>query len=287
MNATTLVNGVLMGGLYALIALGLSIVFGVLRLINLAHGVLVIGAAYAALELFRLGHLGPFAALPIVVVVAAIFGYGLQRLLLTDLLLEGTEAGIVGTFGLAVLGEAAIAAGFTSNGNALSSSLATASITIDGVTIEAVLLVACALAVALAVLLQLGLTRTRAGSVLRAAAKDPATAELMGIDVRRVFALAVALAASLAALAGVFYGVASSFTPTSDTSLLLIAVAVVVVGGVGNITGTLVAGLGVGLVQAISVSLFGGGYSDFTVYLLFFVVLVVRPTGLLGRGVLG
>jgi branched-chain amino acid transport system permease protein len=287
MNATTLVNGVLMGGLYALIALGLSIVFGVLRLINLAHGVLVIGAAYAALELFRLGHLGPFAALPIVVVVAAIFGYGLQRLLLTDLLLEGTEAGIVGTFGLAVLGEAAFAAGFTSNGNALSSSLATASITIDGVTIEAVLLVACALAVALAVLLQLGLTRTRAGSVLRAAAKDPATAELMGIDVRRVFALAVALAASLAALAGVFYGVASSFTPTSDTSLLLIAVAVVVVGGVGNITGTLVAGLGVGLVQAISVSLFGGGYSDFTVYLLFFVVLVVRPTGLLGRGVLG
>lgn len=286
MNATALVNGLLMGGLYALVALGLSLVFGVLRLINLAHGVLVVGGAYAALEVTQLLHIGPFAALPIVVVVAAVFGYGLQRLLLTNLLLKGTEAGIVGTFGLAVLGEAAFAAGFTSNGNSLSSSVATASITIGGVTLEVVLVVACALAVVLAVALELGLKRTRAGSIVRAAAKDPATAELMGIDVRQVFAVTVALAAALAAVAGVLFGVASSFTPTSDTSLLLIAVAVVVVGGVGNVMGTLLAGLAVGLVQAVSVGLFGGGYSDFTVYLLFFVVLVVRPTGLLGRGAL-
>ena len=286
MNATTLVNGLLMGGLYALVALGLSLVFGVLRLINLAHGVLVVGGAYGALEATRLLHVGPFVALPLVVVVAAVVGYLLQRLVLTNLLLKGPEAGIVGTFGLAVLGEAAFAAGFTSNGNSLESSVATASITIGGVTLEMVLVVACSLAVVLAVLLELGLKRTRAGSVLRAAAKDPATAELMGIDVRKVFALTVALASALAAVAGVLYGVASSFSPTSDTSLLLIAVAVVVVGGVGNVTGTLVAGLAVGLVQAVSVGLFGGGYSDFTVYLLFFVVLVLRPTGLLGRGAL-
>ena len=286
MNATTLVNGLLMGGLYALVALGLSLVFGVLRLINLAHGVLVVGGAYGALEATRLLHVGPFVALPLVVVVAAVVGYLLQRLVLTNLLLKGPEAGIVGTFGLAVLGEAAFAAGFTSNGNSLESSVATASITIGGVTLEMVLVVACSLAVVLAVLLELGLKRTRAGSVLRAAAKDPATAELMGIDVRKVFALTVALASALAAVAGVLYGVASSFSPTSDTSLLLIAVAVVVVGGVGNVTGTLVAGLAVGLVQAVSVGLFGGGYSEFTVYLLFFVVLVLRPTGLLGRGAL-
>ncbi len=286
MNATTILNGLLMGGLYALVALGLSLVFGVLRLINLAHGVLVVGASYGALELTQLVHLGPFAALPVVVVVAACFGYGLQRLVLTNLLLKGTEAGIVGTFGLAVLGEAAFASGFTSNGQSLSSSLATASIRIGGTTLEAVLVVATAVAVALTAVLALGISRTRAGSVLRAAASDPATAELMGIDVRQVFAVTVALAAALAAVAGVLYGVASSFTPTSDTSLLLIAVAVVVVGGVGNLTGTLVAGLAVGLVQALSVGLFGGGYSDFTVYLLFFLVLVVRPTGLLGRGAL-
>jgi branched-chain amino acid transport system permease protein len=266
------------------VALGLSLVFGVLRLINLAHGVLVVGAAYAALEVFQLVHLGPFAALPIVVVIAGAFGYLLQRLLLTNLLLKGPEAGIVGTFGVAVLGEAAFAAGFTSNGNALSSSLATASVTVGGVTLELVLVVACGLAVVLAGALQLGLRRTRAGAVLRAAAKDPGTAELMGIDVRQVFALTVAVAAALAAVAGVLYGVATSFIPTSDTSLLLIAVAVVVVGGVGNVVGTLVAGLAMGLVQAISVSLFGGGYSDFTVYLLFFVMLVLRPRGLFGQG---
>ena len=284
MNATTLVNGALEGGLYALVALGLSLVFGVLRLINLAHGVLVIGAAYAALELFELFRLGPFAALPIVIVVAAVFGYLLQRLMLTNLLLKGPEAGIVGTFGLAVLGEAAFAAAFTSNGVSLQSSLATSSFKIGGVTLEMVLVTACAIAVACAGALQFGLKRTRAGSVLRAAAKDPSTAELMGINVRLVFALTVALAAALAAVGGVLYGVSTGFAPTSDTSLLLIAVAVVVVGGVGNITGTLVAGLAMGLVQAISVSVFGGGYADFTVYVLFFVVLIARPKGLFGQG---
>jgi branched-chain amino acid transport system permease protein len=286
MNATTLVNGALEGGLYALVALGLSLVFGVLRLINLAHGVLVIGAAYAALELFELFRLGPFAALPIVIVVAAVFGYLLQRLMLTNLLLKGPEAGIVGTFGLAVLGEAAFAAAFTSNGVSLQSSLATSSFKIGGVTLEMVLVTACAIAVACAGALQFGLKRTRAGSVLRAAAKDPSTAELMGINVRLVFALTVALAAALAAVGGVLYGVSTGFAPTSDTSLLLIAVAVVVVGGVGNITGTLVAGLAMGLVQAISVSVFGGGYADFTVYVLFFVVLIARPKGLFGQGAL-
>ena len=286
MNATTLVNGVLEGGLYALVALGLSLVFGVLRLINLAHGVLVIGAAYAALELFELFRLGPFAALPIVIVVAAMFGFLLQRLMLTNLLLKGPEAGIVGTFGLAVLGEAAFAAAFTSNGVSLQSSLATSSFKIGGVTLEMVLVTACAISVACAGALQFGLKRTRAGSVLRAAAKDPSTAELMGINVRLVFALTVALAAALAAVGGVLYGVSTGFEPTSDTSLLLIAVAVVVVGGVGNVTGTLVAGLAMGLVQAISVSVFGGGYADFTVYVLFFVVLIARPKGLFGQGAL-
>ena len=286
MNATTLVNGVLEGGLYALVALGLSLIFGVLRLINLAHGVLVIGAAYAALELFELFHLGPFAALPIVIVVAAVFGYLLQRLMLTNLLLKGPEAGIVGTFGLAVLGEAAFAAAFTSNGVSLQSSLATSSVKIGGVTLEMVLVAACAIAIACAGGLQFGLKYTRAGAMLRAAAKDPSTAELMGINVRLVFALTVALAAALAAVGGVLYGVSTGFAPTSDTSLLLIAVAVVVVGGVGNVTGTLVAGLAMGLVQAISVSVFGGGYADFTVYVLFFVVLIARPKGLFGQGAL-
>ncbi len=281
MSATDLVNGVLIGGLYVLVALGLSLVFGVLRLINLAHGALVVGAAYLALWLSNEAGLQAFAALPLVVVAAAVFGYALQRVLLTDLLLKAPEVGIVGTFGLAVIAEAAFAAGFTSNAQGLSSSLGSSGVTIAGVTMRSSLLLAFALAVVLSLGLHLVIRRTRPGTALRAAAANPATAALMGINVNQIFALTLALAAALAAVAGVLDGVSASFVPTSDQALLLTGIAVVVVGGVGNVLGTLVAGLGLGLVQAIGVGLFGGGYSNLVIYVVFFVTLAVRPSGLL------
>jgi branched-chain amino acid transport system permease protein len=286
MNATDLVNGLLTGGLYVLVALGLSLVFGVLRLINLAHGVLVVGAAYLALWLGSAAGLGPFVALPFVVIVAALFGYLLQRVLLTHLLLEGLAVGIVGTFGLAIIAEAAFASGFTSNVQSLPSSLGSSGVTIGGVTMRLSLLLAFALAVVLSVTLDLVIRRTRPGAALRAAAAQPATAQLMGINVGAVFAGTLAIAAALAAIAGVLVGVSASFTPTSDQALLLTGIAVVVVGGVGNLIGTLLAGLGLGLVQAIGVGLLGGGYSNLVIYLVFFVTLALRPTGLLGRGTL-
>ena len=283
MSATDLVNGFLLGGLYVLVALGLSLAFGVMRLINLAHGILVIGAAYLALWLYTEAGLGPFAALPLVVISAAVFGYLLQRLLLTHLMRQSFLLGIVGTFGLAIIAETAFAVGFTSDTRSLPSGLGVAGFTILGTTIRAGLLLAFGLAVVLSLALHAGIRRTRLGAMLRAAAAEPRTAQLMGINVPHLFGVALALAAGLAAVAGVLEGVNASFMPTSDHAILLTGIAVVVIGGVGNVLGTLVAGLGLGLVQAIGIGIFGGGYSNLVVYVVFFTVLTLRPTGLLGR----
>ena len=162
MSATDLVNGFLLGGLYVLVALGLSLAFGVMRLINLAHGALVIGAAYLALWLFSQAGLGAFAALPLVVIAAALFGYLLQRMLLTHLMMHSFLLGIVGTFGLAIIAETAYAVGFTSDPQSLTSALGTAGFTVAGVTIRGGLLLAFALAVVLSLALHLVIGQTRA-----------------------------------------------------------------------------------------------------------------------------
>ena len=280
MSATDLVNGFLLGGLYVLVALGLSLAFGVMRLINLAHGALVIGAAYLALWLFIEAGLAPFAALPLVVIAAALFGYLTQRLLLTHLMLRSYLLPIVGTFGLAIIAETAFAVGFTSNTRSLPSGLGVAGFTVLGTTVRTGLLLAFGLAVVLSLALHVGIRRTRLGAMLRASAAEPRTAQLMGINVPHLFALTLALAAGLAAVAGILEGVNASFMPTSDQAILLTGIAVVVIGGVGNVLGTLVAGLGLGLVQAIGIGIFGGGYSNLVIYVVFFIVLTLRPTGL-------
>lgn len=282
MNSTDLVTGLLTGGLYALVALGLSLAFGVMRLINLAHGVLVIGAAYFAYWIFGEIGLGAFAALPLVIVAAALVGYLLQRLLLTHVMLDSFLLGIIATFGLAIIAETAFAVGFTSNARSLPSGLSVESFVVFGTTIRSILLVGFGLAVVLCVALHLGIQKTRIGSRLRAAAAEPQIAELMGINVRQVFALTLALATGIAALAGILEGVTSSITPTSDQAILLTGMTVVVLGGVGNVLGTLVAGIALGLIQAIGVGIFGGGYSNLVVYVVFFGALALRPSGLFG-----
>lgn len=278
-----IVNGLLLGGLYALVALGLSIIFGVLRLINLAHGELLTGGAYLAYVLREHLGLGAFPALPIVIIVVAAIAYGLQRFLLTGLLLRGAEGALVGTFGLSLLAQGLYSQWFSSNPKALNSSLATSGITFGGLQTRTVYLVAFGVAAVLCAAAHLLLTGTRSGTRVRAAAADPATAGLMGINVRGIYAATFALGAAVAALGGVLLGVTFSFTPTTGTPYLLVGIAVVVLGGVGNVLGTFAGAVVLGLVQSVAAQVFGGGYRDLAVYVVFFVVLAVRPRGLFTR----
>ncbi len=283
MDVNAVVNGLLIGGFYAVVAMGLSLVFGVLRLINLAHGEIVVGGAYLAYVLGSAAGLDPFISLPVVVVVVAVLAYLLQRYLLTGLLVNRPEGAMVATFGLALLGQGLFAQVFTSQPKSLNSPLSTSGFTVLGVQVRTIYVVAFAVGAALCVAVHLTVTRTRLGAMVRASAADPATAGLMGIDTGRVYAATFAVGAAIAALGGVLVGITFSVTPTTGTQYLLVGIAVVVLGGVGNVLGTFLGATFLGLVQSLAAAQFGGGYRDLTVYLLFFLVLAVRPRGLFVR----
>ncbi len=283
MDVNAVVNGLLIGGFYAVVAMGLSLVFGVLRLINLAHGEIVVGGAYLAYVLGSAAGLDPFISLPVVVVVVAVLAYLLQRYLLTGLLVKRPEGAMVATFGLALLAQGLFAQVFTSQPKSLNSPLSTSGFTVLGVQVRTIYVVAFGVGAALCVAVHLTVTRTRLGAMVRASAADPATAGLMGIDTGRVYAATFAVGAAIAALGGVLVGITFSVTPTTGTQYLLVGIAVVVLGGVGNVLGTFLGATFLGLVQSLAAAQFGGGYRDLTVYLLFFLVLAVRPRGLFVR----
>jgi len=283
MYLNAVVSGLLLGGFYAIVALGLSIVFGVLRLINVAHGELVVAGAYLAFLANQLLGVSSFVALPFVVAIVVCLGYVLQRYLLTGLLLRGSEGALVATFGISLFAQGILTQGFGSNPRSLDSSLSTGGVAVFGVDTRTVYVLAFGVAGVVCVAAHLVLTNTRAGAWVRAAAADPTTAGLMGIDVRRVYALTFAVGAGIAAIGGVVMGVTFSFTPSSGIQYLLVGIAVVVLGGVGNILGTFLGALSLGVVQSLAAAQFGGGYRDLAVYVLFFIVLAVRPEGLFAR----
>jgi branched-chain amino acid transport system permease protein len=280
MSLDVLAAGILAGGLYALIGLGISLVFGVLGLMNLAHGELVIGGAYLASLLVVNTGWDPLAALPLAMAVMALIAYPLQRYLLTPLLRGSKSAPRVATFGLSLLAQALLQAAFGTHPKALQASYADTGLSMLGVRVQAVYVVAFGLTIVLCAATHLVLTRTRAGSAVRAASADPDTAAVLGINVNRVYAMTFAGAAALAAAGGVLTGVAQSFTPSSGLPLLLTGFAVMALAGIGSVGGVLMAGVALGVLQSVSVGLFGGGWRDVVVYLAFFLVLAVRPQGL-------
>jgi branched-chain amino acid transport system permease protein len=280
MNATEIAAGILAGGLYALIGLGLSLVFGVLRLMNLAHAQVIIIGAYVGWLIIDKTGVDPLAALPFAMAATALIAYPVQRFLLTGLLRTSINAPLVATFGLALLAQAALQAAFGINEKSLPASYGASGISLLGVRVQSVYVIAFVLAGVLCLATHLLLTRTRLGSAVRAAAADPQTAAVLGLDLARIYAWTFSFSAALAAAAGVMTGVAQSFTPASGTPLLLTGFAVMALGGIGGVGGTFAAGVFLGVLQSVSVSVFGAGYQNLAVYLTFFLVLAFRPSGL-------
>lgn len=277
------VQGVLVGGLYATAGLGLSLVFGVLKIVNLAHGELVVGGAFLSFAVTTATGLDPLLTLPVVMVVMAGIGWVLQRGLLGGLAARGSDGPLVATFGLALLVQAGLAAAFTYDPRSIPAAYATSGVSVLGLRLQTTYLIAFALSVVASVLVHLLLQRTRWGAAVRASAADPAVASLLGIDVKRLHALVFALAAALAALGGVMVGLIVSVTPTSGAAYLVLGFAVVVMGGIGNVAGSLLAAVVLGLTQSLVAYGFGGGYRDLAAYLVFLLVLTVLPQGLLSR----
>jgi branched-chain amino acid transport system permease protein len=282
----TVVQGILLGGLYALFACGLSLLFGVMKVINLAHGDLAIVAAYVALGVFTVTHLSALWALLIVVPVFAAFGYLMQRTLIQASLNRGVLTTLLVTFGLSVVIENSLQQFINANSYSLSvGSLVSDSVSIGSqIHIADLDLVIFAVAVAVLLGLQYFLSSSKHGRLIRAVADDREAAQLAGADYRHIFGIAAGIAFATVALAGIAYGTYTEFQPASGTSsyLLLFAFEAVVIGGLGSLWGTLAGGILLGVVQQLGAQV---SSTDQLIagQLFFLVILIVRPQGITSR----
>lgn len=284
--ANAVLQGILLGGLYALLASGLSLMFGVMRLVNLAHGALAVLAAYGAYEVVRVAGWHPILALAVVVPAMAGLGYALQRFVLNRALSIGPLSPLLATFGLAIVVESLLLELFSADTRALSiGTLSTASVRLtEGVAVGAFPLLTFAVGVTAVAGLQWYLFRTPGGRAMRATSEDREAAQLMGVDDRHVYAVATAIALALVGVAGVFLGMRTTFTPTAGAATLLFAFEAVVIGGLGSLWGTLAGGMVLGVAQLVGAAV-SPAYGVLTGHVVFLLVLAFRPRGLMPRAV--
>ena len=281
-----IIQGILTGGLYALFACGLSLMFGVMKVVNLAHGDLAIIGGYVALGVITVTHIPALWSFVIVVPIMALLGYVLQRTLIQAALDRGVLITLLVTFGLSVVIESGLLQFINADSHSLGvgEGIVTGSFSIGSqIQLSYLLLLIFAVAVVVLLGLQYFLSGSRYGRMIRAVADDQEAAQLSGIDYRHVFGIAAAIAFGTVALAGIAYGMYSQFSPSTGTdTILLFAFAAVVIGGLGSLWGTLLGGIVLGVAQQIGAQI---NQADQVLagYLVFLAVLVLRPQGLTSR----
>jgi branched-chain amino acid transport system permease protein len=279
--ANIILQGVLVGGLYAMFAAGLSLIFGVMRLVNIAHGDLIVLAAYLSLVVTETLGINPLASLTVVVPAMALIGYALQRGLLNRTLGDDLLPPLLVTFGLSVIIQNGLLELFTAD----SRRLRAGGIEVDSIQLGAGLavgtlpLIQFVLAVAVIGGMQWLFYRTALGRAFRATSDDQAVAQLVGLDNRRVFALAMALSLAVVAIAGVLLAIRTNFDPAIGPARLIFGFEAVIMGGLGSMWGTLAGGIILGVAQAIGAQI-DPGWQVLAGHVAFLVVLAVRPQGL-------
>jgi branched-chain amino acid transport system permease protein len=278
-----LIQGILVGGLYALFATGLSVTFGVMRLVNLSHGDWAVVAAFASSTIVLATGWYPFWTLLLLVPIGFLVGVAIQRLAFDRLVGVDPAYQIVATFGIAIILQNLLLSRYGANVRGLDvGSLSSSSITItDDLSIGWFTLLRFLVAVAVLGVLSLFFARTRLGRAFRATADDPLAARLVGVNPRVVYAVATGIAFATVAIAGVFNGAQTTFSAASGPELLIYAFEVVVIGGLGSLWGTLAGGIVLGVAQNLGAE-WNVEYKQLVGHLVFLAVLVVRPTGLFG-----
>ena len=279
-----LLQGVLIGGLYAMFAAGLSLIFGVMRLVNIAHGDLIVLAAYVALMVTQVLGVGPLTSLLLVVPIMAAIGYALQRGLLNHTLGDDLLPPLLVTFGLSIIIQNGLLEWFTADSRKLQAGeieIQTFQVA-QGVWVGALPLIQFVVAVAVIAGLQMLFYRTALGRAFRATSDDQSVAQLMGLDTRHVFAMAMALSLAVIAIAGVFLAVRANFDPAIGPARLIFGFEAVIIGGLGSMWGTLAGGVILGVSQAIGAQI-DPGWQLLAGHIVFLVILAVRPQGLFPR----
>jgi len=281
----TLLQGMLLGGLYAMFAVGLSLMFGIMRLVNIAHGDFIVLASYLALMVVN--HLGfsPLASLLVVVPLMFCFGYLLQRLLLNRTLGTDILPPLLVTFGLSIIVQNLLLEFFSADSQKLSQGdLEVASVGFGGLNVGVMPLIVFASALLIIAGLQLLFYKTSVGRAFRATSDDQRTARLMGVNNAHIFGWAMALAMAVVSIAGVFLAIRTSFDPTVGPARLLYGFEAVIIGGLGSLWGTLAGGVILGVAQALGAKI-DPGWQILAGHLVFLLILVVRPRGLFPRSV--
>ena len=276
-----ILQGVLIGGLYAMFAAGLSLIFGVMRLVNIAHGDLIVLAAYVALMVTQAFGIDPLTSLLMVVPAMALIGYVLQRLLLNRTLGDDLLPPLLVTFGLSIIIQNGLLELFTADSRKLQAGaieIQTFQL-MQGVWVGLLPLIQFIVAVAVIAALQALFYHTALGRAFRATSDDQAVAQLMGLDTRHIFALAMALSLAIIAIAGVFLAVRANFDPAIGPARLIFGFEAVIIGGLGSMWGTLAGGVILGVSQAIGAQI-DPGWQLLAGHIVFLVILAVRPQGL-------
>ena len=279
----SIVQGILLGGLYALFAAGLSLIFGVMRLVNIAHGDLIVLAAYMGLSTTVMIGVHPFVALIIVIPLMAGFGYALQRGLLNQTLGDDILPPLLVTFGLSVIIQNVLLETYTADPQKLNGGvIETASIPVGGLAIGVLPLLTFAIAVGVIAGLQWIFYSTAIGRGFRAVSDNQDIAQIMGLNKAHVYGLAMALALAVVAIAGILLGMRTSFDPAIGAGRLIFGFEAVIIGGLGNLWGTLAGGVILGVAQTIGAKI-DPGWQLLAGHLAFLLVLAIRPNGLFPR----
>ncbi len=278
-----LVNGILLGGLYALMALGLALVWGVLNIVNLAHGAFIMLGAYVCYFLFQDFGIDPFAALPLTALALFVFGYLIQRYLLNLVIRAPMFNTLLITFGIDVVLTFLAQIFFSADFRTINPTYAGNNFGLFGATVPFVRVLAFGVALLLTLILWQFLARARLGRAIRATAQNLVAARLYGVAPRRIYALTFALGAGLAGAAGGLYGVVSQVNPYIGASLTAKSFAIAIIGGLENPLGVLVGGMFLGVIESLTSLYIGPTYTDVASFGILIVVLIVRPAGLLGR----
>lgn len=279
----TIIQGILLGGLYALFAAGLSLVFGIMRLVNLAHGDFIIFGAYLILTLMSLLGLGPFATVLIAAPIMFFLGWGLQRVILNRVVGEDILPPLLVTFGLSIVLQNVLLEGFSADSQRIQiGELQTASVDIGLATVGVVPLMTFGSAILVIIALQQLFYRTALGRAFRATSDDPVTASLMGIRPDNIFAIATGIAMVVVTISALYLGMRASFDPAIGPARLIYAFEAVIIGGLGSFWGTLAGGIIIGVAQALGAAI-NPEWQILAGHVAFLIVLILRPRGLFPR----
>ncbi|GAC1658796.1 MAG: branched-chain amino acid ABC transporter permease [Candidatus Elarobacter sp.] len=290
--AQDLVNGILAGGILAVVALGFSLVWGIMNIINLAHGAFVMLGAFLTWQLFMSFHVDPFLSLPVSFVVMFTLGYLIQRYLINWVARAPVLTTFLLTFGLSLLIVNIALLVWTGDTRGVTTAYSGTNFTVAGVTVPWAKLYTLGAALLITGVMQLWLTRSKMGRAIRATSMDIGAAQLAGVRVAEIYAIVFGLGAGLAGVAGTLLSLSYSLNPTMGQPFLIKAFVVCVLGGLGSVEGALIGGLAYGIVEAFASQLdftigsqhiSGTGLQDAVALVVLLAVLIVRPTGIMGR----